>query len=406
MKTITPLLIVSTLFWAIACSSEKDNDSSIVKIDAHKNYPVLNLKLSDIADVSYIPLKGSSNPSLMYISSTVIPRHVFITKDKIFINDCNRTDPKIIVYNRSGEPLYRIGQRGNGPGEYLNPVSFIVDTVRNEIFIWDNTIKKIYVFDLSGLFIKSKSFDNECIGLTSNIDNINNNTLMIFSGNSVKIRGEWLRKQYGGDKIWVNGKRSLLYIDKDSLTLEEHPDINFGRAAPDALHLHSSCSILSSDNGAYIFTLRSDTTFFIDRNFKITPKFVNITHYSKNKYRTPNNIGIYPIAESERYIFLSTDIAYVYDERIDINDFKFFVYDKKTSKIYSCPGNIKSPIKSESMIFQFPEGGSMNSGYHIKSLSHSYFKEKYDSLPPQLKKIADNITENDGPVIMLIKFKK
>ncbi len=406
MKTITSILIALILILVTACSCRKDTDSSIVKIDAHKNYPVLSLNLSDIAEINYIPLKGSSNPSLMYISSAVIPRNVFITKNKIFINDPNRTDPKIIVYNRSGEPLYRIGQRGNGPGEYLNPVSFIVDTIRNEIFIWDNTIKKIYVFDLNGLFIKSKSFDNGCIGLTSNIDNINNNTIMIFSGNSVKIRGEWLRKQFGGDKIWVNGDRSLLYINKDSLTIEEHPDINFGRPAPDVLHLHSSCSILSSNDGAYIFTLRSDTTFFIDRNFKIIPKFVNITRYNQNKYRTQNNIGIYPIAESDRYLFLSTDIGYVYDEKIDINDLKFLVYDKKEKQIYSCPGNIKSSTKSESMIFQFPEGGSMNSGYHIKSFSHLYFKEKCDNLPPQLKKIAYNLTENDGPVLMLIKFKK
>jgi hypothetical protein len=399
MKTITTQIIAFSLLTTVACSNAKDNDSSIVKIDADKDYPVLNLKLTDIADVSYIPLKGSSNPSLMQISPVVQTFNIFIAKDRLFILDRNRTDSKILVYDYSGKPLYRIGRHGNGPGELsYDGFRFTVDIKRNEVYIWDSN-SKLFVFDLNGSFIKSQTFDRNLIGFYSYINNINDKTLMVFSGQKIKLIGEWLRKQTGHDKVWDSGKRSLIFIDKDNLTLVDHPDINFTRPHTDAVALNSA--LLSSENGTYFFTLCSDTTYFIDRNLKIIPKFVDVTKYNKNKYKTQNNIDIFPIAEFGRYIFLSTEIALSYGEKPDPGDFKYLVYDKKTKKLYSCPKVKTNAYNSESLHFAFPGGGSMNPGFLVKCLPLSFLKKEYKNLPLQLRKIVDQGSENDGPVLLM-----
>ena len=61
MNKLIHLAIAIYVLLSTGCVSNNTQAHKPMDIDLTKEYPVLDLKLSDIADVSYIPLKGNSN---------------------------------------------------------------------------------------------------------------------------------------------------------------------------------------------------------------------------------------------------------------------------------------------------------------------------------------------------------
>lgn len=81
---------------------------------------------------------------------------IAVTKDRIFILD--RTFSKFLfVYDRQGNWLYKIGNKGNGPGEYITtPKDFYVDDSLKEITVFDSEIKTLYKYNWDGVLINSR----------------------------------------------------------------------------------------------------------------------------------------------------------------------------------------------------------------------------------------------------------
>jgi hypothetical protein len=57
--------------------------------------------------------------------------------DKIYILDIS-ADNKLCVFDKAGSFLYQIGNKGNGPGEYINATDFTIDRKGKRIYILDN----------------------------------------------------------------------------------------------------------------------------------------------------------------------------------------------------------------------------------------------------------------------------
>jgi hypothetical protein len=72
---------------------------------------------------------------------------------------------KLLVFNRVGKFLALVGNRGNGPGEYLVPMSFSIDHRRNVISVIDLAQKKLIDYDLTDYRLVSDrkaEYDNFC----------------------------------------------------------------------------------------------------------------------------------------------------------------------------------------------------------------------------------------------------
>lgn len=105
-------------------------------------------KLSDFAEeVKMIPLEFTDKSILGEIKKVVM------SDEFIFIME--RTNQEgVYVFNHVGKFLYRIGTRGQGPGEFINLFDFSINEEDQLIYLFDQPRTKILVFTFDNKFIK------------------------------------------------------------------------------------------------------------------------------------------------------------------------------------------------------------------------------------------------------------
>jgi len=384
-----------------SCSQNDNNESDIILIDASKKYPKLELRLSDIAEIAYIPLK-SDDVILGYPSVT---RALFVYRDKIVLGDKISTDPKLLVYDRTGTHIQTIGSYGRGPGEYMGIRDFVVDTLSNEIILYDNVQRMLIVYGLDGKFRRNKSLNQIDSGQTmlTGIENMNDSTLLVFNNASL------IFSERRGGVEFSTGK-TMMILDKQ--TLSAIPSQSFGFARPSYSDRPTILPYLTTTKeGVYITSERSDTIFFMNKNLEVIPKFRDVTADYKNGYK----VRIFPTMETERYVFFVTVEV---EKRLDVinsNPFliSFFAYDKKMQQLFSLNDDLSEQIgkydrvrlviNNKSSLSEF--NLTLNHDYASALLSPEFLFEHDDQLPMELKEITKNLQEGDEPVLMLIKFK-
>lgn len=384
---ISLIFAVSCLLF-LGCTDDASN-SELIIIDTSKNYPESDLRLSDVAQVKYIPLKFGKD-STIFSGPGALPVAVF--HDTIFI--LNKRIPffsQILMYDIMGNPLSKIDRNGSGPGEYVTLGNFILDTLRREIYGWDRESRKMLVYNFEGRYIREKYFNNDYFDVV----NLSPDYLLGYNGTS-KLTGSMVN-----NKVIHTKKKTVTFIDKKVF---REQILGFDYVKPlvaDALCIANQLTI--TKNGLYISNDRSDTIYFVDRNLRLTPRIVDIAPHSDLRESV-----ICPRIETERYIFLSKH----YNSKskyIPRKQTVFYVYDKEKRELFQLKRN--SAIQKEPLLLannyialtQFM--GTQNHNYAVTYLEPLTLFDHYDMLPPELKSIADTLDENDNPVVMLIKFK-
>lgn len=143
--------IILFLFF-IACTSTK-NDQKGVEFGDIVSIPITDLettygKLSDFAeDVKIVPLEFSDDCILGEIKKIVM------SDSCIFVLE-NENQKGIYVFDHIGKYLYRIGNRGQGPEEFVDISDFSLNEEEQLIYLYDLARKKVLVFSYEGDFIK------------------------------------------------------------------------------------------------------------------------------------------------------------------------------------------------------------------------------------------------------------
>ncbi len=141
--------LIFSAFNLLSCS--KKAESEIETISINFSDAESNLTLSDIlaGEPEIIPLGNyrSSDSSLVYLKQI---SKLEIKDENIFILDFFAGT--LYSFSKSGEFMETIGGRGDGPGQYLEPLDFYLD--KDGIAILD--YGKILHYDQDGEFIESK----------------------------------------------------------------------------------------------------------------------------------------------------------------------------------------------------------------------------------------------------------
>lgn len=104
------------------------------------------------SDYLIIPLETNNESLIGHINE------VKLSNDTFFIFD--KSLKTIFLFSKNGKYLSKICKLGKGPGEYLNPVNFELNTRKREITIFDWNSQKLIKYNYRGDFISEISIGN------------------------------------------------------------------------------------------------------------------------------------------------------------------------------------------------------------------------------------------------------
>jgi hypothetical protein len=390
-----------------ACGGGGDADlvDGVIVFDNSKEYPELDLKLSDVADITYIPLKGLDDGYRVAGQLSSAGAVAYIDGDEnVYFN--NNTDA-LYSFDISGNPVRQLDRRGRGPGEYpMGLLAFWVEPESNSLWL-RGVSNKIVEYDLTTYEFKSE--DEPGFGTAQSVLSLNRNYWVAYR--QVMLRDT--KNNVNPPAFYLFSKSDLKYLPLPP-RMERESDSN----NPVWL-LHPG--LTRGKDGVFMNDLRCDTIWWINREtLEVSPRIVDVTDYPGE------NMMIFPSFETDQYIFLS--LFYQRFEwiegqgRVPFNepwpDDRMFAFDKRHKKIFRIPLG-KSPIPPDNnkltterkFAWAFDEcwltcgHTTKNSNYGLAMYQAFDLIDNIDKLPPELKEIAATLKEDDNPVLALIKFK-
>jgi len=186
-KKLITIITLGILITSCAISNQKSNATSEINL-AEKNTQLLTsnidsclksnkkIYLSDVfKHVKTIILETNKDVLLGKVNS------IQVYEDKIFILD-KIVSKGLYLFNKNGKFIQRIGNIGEGPGEYVRPNDFTIDKKNKLIYVLDSYTQNILKYDLltgkyvSDIRLKDHSISShniQCVGDKLYVDAFN-----------------------------------------------------------------------------------------------------------------------------------------------------------------------------------------------------------------------------------------
>ncbi len=147
------IFICLSFFMLTSCSSKSQKQGTAVEKAKLIELKKTNQKecLNDYIGKIEI-LKLYTDLNIVEISKVIFFRDNYYILDK--------KTSKLLVFNKEGYFLQKIGSRGQGPGEYTKLTEFEIDKKNNLLLLFSNWDSKLLKFDLKGNFISSFRLKN------------------------------------------------------------------------------------------------------------------------------------------------------------------------------------------------------------------------------------------------------
>ncbi len=126
-----------------ADSSYSITENSTVELDLEKTSPKLPLASQLFTNREYIELKTPPGEIIGEISKMQIIDGGIVVLDR-------KISKKVYLFNKNGEFIHSVGKRGNGPGEHLEPLDFMV---KNGLVIVTDRQFSMHAYDFENNFL-------------------------------------------------------------------------------------------------------------------------------------------------------------------------------------------------------------------------------------------------------------
>lgn len=383
MNVKLPFYLILIVLLFSACN-ENDKESTV--IINPKNFQHQKFSLSHIADsIKYIPIDNQIQFSAFY-DVKMDDKYLYCA-----------TPQGILLYNKKGELLRRIGKKGRGPGEYVYGNHIAINEDNQDIIVLD--IKRLLIYSVTGKLKRTISLDD----LGVRFGDIEYNEGRIYLAKSFVLETE---------QQWV-----ALDTLGQVLTEKINPLIPF------STNFGFNTRMFKFNNKLHYWNHYNDTIYdigkedikarflFADGNFRLPKeKIKNITSYF-----TPMRI-----MESNHYLII---------DYVMLKILYLTIYDKSKKKFLI----VSSTKICEKKLFPLGFQNDFDAGVPFRPMEYFLIeKEEYlmcwinsfdiktkvdskafkNSVPKfpgkkkELEKLANDLSESDNPVLMLIKLKE
>jgi hypothetical protein len=391
-KSKKNILIFCLLSFITGCNDKYPEKAELPIIDiveGIRSKSPITVLISEVAEnTAFIPLEATDK-------SIIGSGCMFSFSNKYIVVTDNYY--QILLFNATGQFIRKIGSRGQGPGEYLNPRRIII--IKDEIFVWDADLNIVLCYDLqTGRYERKKHLEFSVYSM----DCFNDSVLVFYT--SYPYREE-------------NPPENFSHLHTLSLDFSTVCDLwneKITNNVDEESRYNSSVDTYMKNGNLYIWdnTSIGNTVFYFDKEMKRIPAYkLFIGKYdAKGKESYTEKFKPEKIIETDKFMFIrglfyETDKFYV----------KHILYNKATKE----SKNVH--IRTDTLDIKFYEHSNNNipfwpDGYVSQNVLYSYFyttgisqqvlsmlnAEKYKTL----KNYMDFSEDVENPIIFLAIIKK
>ena len=143
-----------TVFLLFSCDFSEKKNENVWNMSLSPSTLALNERIDSI---SFVVLDDSNSEALF----KEIDKMLYVN-ERFYILDYMGTS-SVLVFDNKGTFLFKVGNVGQGPGEYTRVTDF--DVNNDCIYLLDSRKRMIFSYDLNGKFIKHYSYSTKVAGV-------------------------------------------------------------------------------------------------------------------------------------------------------------------------------------------------------------------------------------------------
>ena len=381
-------LMLVAFFAFMSISAQNKAEKNLPEVDVTQSKPFEQMLVSEKATVEYIPLETTSE----FLLDGAAGMRINMTEH--YIVTVNYTEGRVFVFNRRGKALHTFCHKGEGPEEYVYPGAVRVDDKAKEIFVIDPR-KKVHVYSLDGKYKRSLNVP----------DGIN------------------MGAMFNYDDKWMIGYDNF-NLDRKGEKVSEQPFFLFskkdGKISPIPLTIKNriGTSIYAEKDGKkMVFTMKNIAPIVKNGSEVVLSDLGSdvVYLYKKGKViplvkRNPGTMDYNPRSAMGVVMKLG-DVIWLREVKKELKglrpDINMLTYDLSSNKLsnlvlmddVSYTSSISITTRNEQM--ELPENCTLTS---VQPHKLKEWNGK-GMLKGQLKELAEELQEDDNPVLILYKLK-
>ncbi|MDR2911854.1 MAG: 6-bladed beta-propeller [Alistipes sp.] len=369
-----------------------DYVDGVIVFDNSIDYPVLDLRFSDVAEVTYVPLKGVDEGYLLG-SMYQYGNEISIDEDDIYIRQENGG---IYVFDRLGNPLRKLDRRGRGLGEWgQGNFNFWVEPESNSVYV--QGMLGVFEYDDAASFDFKRGGSPEFMSSVPRIAPLNRDYVIL---------------HYRHESRNAPNPIPFSLMSTSDWEMEPLPVRLERPYMPDPDWVMRNSTMVQGREGVFLCSMRSDTISWISREtMEVSPRMVDKSKYPRQELYG-HEIMALPSFETERYLFFSIVFWPPYYPNMERRG---FVFDKGREKIFSLPQTeewryfpAQDPRLYDLGLHEHwltVWNTTLNRDYGAVLFQAIHLIDNMDILPPGLKEIAATLEEGNNPVLAVIRLK-
>jgi len=382
------MLMAMVLLACLGALAQNKTGKNVPEVDVTQAKRFAPLKVSEKATVEFIPLETNADFLLDRVAGALIN----VTEK--YIVTVNITEGKLFVFSRQGKALHTFCRKGQGPEEFVYPIAVRVDEKSKEIFVLD--YQKVQVYSLTGKYKRSLNIpENVKIGSMFNYDDKH---LICYDNHNLDRQGEKVTEQPFFLFSKKDGKITRIpltiqnrigqsmYIERDGKKMV----VTMNNIAP---MVKNGDEVVLSDMG-------SDVVYLYKKG-KVTPLFK----------RNPGTMDFNPRSAMGVVMKLG-DIVWLREVKKEVKgprpDINMLTYDVATGEVNNLvlwdDVNFTNPYSVQSR----NERQELPYNCTAANFQPDYLKKLNEQgrLTGRLKELAEEMLEDDNPLLILYKLKE
>ena len=382
------MLMAMVLLACLGALAQNKTGKNVPEVDVTQTKRFAPLKVSEKATVEFIPLETNADFLLDRVAGALIN----VTEN--YIVTVNITEGKLFVFSRQGKALHTFCRKGQGPEEFVYPIAVRVDEKSKEIFVLD--YQKVQVYSLTGKYKRSLNIpENVKIGSMFNYDDKH---LICYDNHNLDRQGEKVTEQ----PFFLFSKKDGK-ITRIPLTIQNRigQSMYIEREGKKMVVTMNNIAPMVKNGDEVVLSDMGSDVVYLYKKGKVTPLLK----------RNPGTMDFNPRSAMGVVMKLG-DIVWLREVKKEVKgprpDINMLTYDVSTGEVNNLvlwdDVNFTNPYSVQSR----NERQELPYNCTAANFQPDYLKKLNEQgrLTGRLKELAEEMLEDDNPLLILYKLKE